>query len=42
MTIADIYARATRQTDLVNVMKIFAQEFYQKFQEIQMRENKAS
>ena len=42
MTMADTYARATRQTDLVNDIKKFAQDFYQKFQEIQMKENKAS
>src|SRR3954454_16842059 len=41
MTMADTYARATRQTDLVNDMKQFAKDFYQKFQDIQMRENKA-
>jgi gliding motility-associated protein GldC len=42
MTMADTYARATRQTELVNDMKKFAQEFYQKFQDIQMKENKAT
>lgn len=42
MTMADTYARATRQTELVNDMKKFAQDFYQKFQEIQMKENKAT
>jgi gliding motility-associated protein GldC len=41
MTMADTFGRATRQTELVNDMKKFAQEFYQKFQEIQMKENKA-
>ncbi|HWI89637.1 MAG TPA: gliding motility protein GldC [Flavisolibacter sp.] len=41
MTMADTYARATRQTELVNDMKKFAQDFYQKFQEIQLKENKA-
>lgn len=41
MTMADTYARATRQTELVNDMKNFAQDFYKKFQEIQMKENKA-
>jgi hypothetical protein len=39
---ADTYARATRQTELVNDIKKFAQEFYQKFQDIQMKENKAT
>lgn len=42
MTMADTYARATRQTELVNDMKKFAQDFYQKFQEIQLKENKAT
>lgn len=41
MTMADTYARATRQTELVNDIKNFAQEFYKKFQDIQMKENKA-
>jgi len=41
MTMADTYARATRQTELVNDMKQFAQEFFKKFQDIQMKENKA-
>jgi len=41
MTMADTYARATRQTELVNDMKQFAQDFFKKFQEIQMKENKA-
>ena len=41
MTMADTYARATRQTELVNDMKQFAKDFYQKFQDIQMRESKA-
>jgi gliding motility-associated protein GldC len=42
MTMADTYARATRQTEVVNDIKKFAQEFYQKCQDIQMKENKAS
>lgn len=41
MTMADTYERATRQTELVDEMKNFARAFYKKFQEIQMRENKA-
>ena len=41
MTMADTYARATRQTTLVEEMKKFAQDFYHKFQELQMKENKA-
>jgi gliding motility-associated protein GldC len=41
MTMADTFDRATRQTELVEDMKKFARDFYQKFQEIQMKENKA-
>ena len=41
MTMADTYERATRQTDLVNDMKQFAKSFYSKFQEFQLKENKA-
>lgn len=41
MTMADTFDRATRQTELVEDMKKFAKDFYQKFQEIQMKENKA-
>jgi gliding motility-associated protein GldC len=41
MTMADTYERATRQKELVEDMKNFAKEFYKKFQEIQMKENKA-
>ena len=40
MSMADTYARATKHTELVNDMKNFAQEFYKKFQESQMKENK--
>src|SRR6187399_1796273 len=40
MSMADTYARATRHTELVDDMKNFAQEFYKKFQESQMKENK--
>src|SRR5205085_9993974 len=40
MTMADTYERATRQTELVDEMRHFAKEFYRKFQEIQMKENK--
>lgn len=42
MTMADTYARATRQSELVDDIKKFAEQFYHKFQEIQMRENKAT
>jgi gliding motility-associated protein GldC len=41
MTMADTYERATRQKELVEEMKKSARDFYQKFQEIQMKENKA-
>jgi len=40
MTMADTYQRATRQTELVEDMKKFAKDFYQKFQDIQAKENK--
>jgi len=41
MTMADTYDRATQHKEVVNDMKKFAQEFYQKFREKQMKENKA-
>ena len=41
MTMADTFDRATRQKELVAEMKEFAKTFYQKFQDIQMKENKA-
>lgn len=41
MSMADTYERATRQTELVNEMKRFAQDFHRKFQETQIQENKA-
>lgn len=40
MSMADTFDRATRQTALVNEMKSFAQDFYKKFQESQIKENK--
>ena len=40
MSMADTFDRATRQTELVNDMKHFAQEFYKKFQQSQVKENK--
>jgi gliding motility-associated protein GldC len=40
MTMADTYNRATKHTELVNDMKGFAKDFYKKFQELQMKENK--
>jgi gliding motility-associated protein GldC len=41
ITMADTFQRATRLTELTDEMKAHAQQFYRKFQEIQMRENKA-
>jgi len=41
MTMADTYERATRQKELVDDMKEFARTFYKKFQDQQLRENKA-
>ena len=40
MTMADTYGRATRQMELVNDLKQFAQKFHEKFQQIQLKENK--
>jgi gliding motility-associated protein GldC len=40
MTMAESYHRATKNTELVNDMKNFAKEFYRKFSEQQMKENK--
>jgi gliding motility-associated protein GldC len=40
MSMADTFDRATRQTELVSEMKHFAQDFYKKFQQSQMKENK--
>lgn len=40
MTMADTFGRATKQMELVNDMKNFAQEFYKKFGELQMKQNK--
>lgn len=42
MTMADTFERATRQTELVDEMKKFAKLFYQKFQEQQLKDNKAT
>lgn len=42
MTMADTFDRATKQKELVEDMKKHAKDFYQKFREIQMKENKAS
>ena len=40
MTMAESYHRATKNNELVNDMKNFAKEFYRKFSEQQMKENK--
>lgn len=42
MTMADTYERATQHKELVTEMKNFAKEFYHKFREKQMKENKAT
>jgi len=41
MTMADTYERATRHTEIVADMKKFAHDFYHKFREKQLKENKA-
>ncbi len=41
MTMADTYGRATNHTEMVGEMKKFAQDFYKKFRDKQMKENKA-
>src|ERR1700712_4664869 len=41
MTMADTYSRATRHNELVDEMKQFAKDFYTKFREQQLKENKA-
>ena len=40
MSMADTYHRATHQHELVNDMKNFAKDFYNKFKEQQLKENK--
>lgn len=40
MTMADSFDRATHQAELVDLMKNFAKDFYGRFREIQMKENK--
>ena len=40
MGMADTYLRATQQQELVDDMKKFAQLFYKKFKETQLKENK--
>ena len=39
-TMADTYERATRQKELSDDIKKFAKEFYAKFRESQVKENK--
>lgn len=41
MTMADTYDRATQHKEIVDDMKKFAHDFYHKFREKQLRENKA-
>ena len=41
MTMADTYERATKHAEIVADMKKFAHDFYDKFREKQMKENKA-
>ncbi|MBI1341906.1 MAG: gliding motility protein GldC [Terrimonas sp.] len=41
ITMADSYERATKHKDLTEEMKKFAKEFYHKFRELQLKENKA-
>ena len=40
MTMADTFDRATRNAELVEDMKSFAKQFYTKFQQQQLKENK--
>jgi len=40
MTMADTFNRATKNTELVNDLKNFAKDFYQKFRDQQLKENK--
>jgi gliding motility-associated protein GldC len=41
MTMADTYGRATNHHEMTGEMKKFAHEFYEKFREKQLKENKA-
>ena len=41
VTMADTFNRATQNTELVNDMKTFAKDFYKKFRDQQLQENKA-
>ncbi|MEO8172160.1 MAG: gliding motility protein GldC [Sediminibacterium sp.] len=40
MGMADTFMRATQQKELVDEMKNFAKEFYKKFKDTQLKENK--
>ncbi len=40
MGMADTFMRATQQDALVNEMKSYAKDFYKKFRDIQLKENK--
>lgn len=40
MGMADTYLRATQQTELTDDMKNFAKDFYKKFKDSQLKENK--
>src|SRR6266487_2002447 len=42
MTMADSYGRATRHGEIVEEMKKFARDFYDKFKTQQLKENKAT
>jgi gliding motility-associated protein GldC len=41
MTMADTYGRATGHADLVEEMKRFSKDFYKKFRDKQLKDNKA-
>lgn len=41
MTMADTYGRATKYNEQVDEMKTFAKNFYEKFRERQLKDNKA-
>jgi gliding motility-associated protein GldC len=41
MTMADTYGRATKHAEMVEEMKTFAKDFYEKFRAKQLLENKA-
>lgn len=41
MTMADTYGRATSYTEMAEDMKKFAREFYHRFRDKQLKENKA-